>query len=459
MKSSLYLKKMKFEDKYFLEEKLGSGTFASVYRCKLKQAEADEPSPQMKPTLPSLGRKNATREIETSACFVRSPRTAAVKVFDKSNTRSMFREESKIWSSMAPHENCVMMLEAFEDDRYFYIVMERCSVSLSDALHWHALNRKDPKEQDIKHTCKGLLSGVNHLHEGGIVHRDVKPANILLAKGYALFGQPLVKLCDMGFAAKVSGSDSLSEVCGTPLYMAPEMLLSKRYDTKVDVWSCGVIAYLMILDVFPYGEGCFDMNEIKRKIRTGKVLPTFKAQNNSKQPSHEAVQFLASLLNRDPEERPSAKRALTLTYLDSSTPPSSKFQSAQSKELKRERRHKSITMEALCLEFSYSLGKKKNPYSIHCDDGSRLRRHSDAKAPTHGVADDVMKAPCNEVHDVVRKVDDELKSRQPSCSTHDDEDGVESVVSDESSTYMSSETEPLADVIPSFKPALSRIRM
>merc|ERR1712196_723309 len=95
------------------------------YMGKLKQAEADEPSPVTKPPL-------------------------AVKVFDRSNTRSEFRTEAEIWSSMAPHENCVMMLEAFEDDGYFYIVMEKCGASLAEALHWHAMNRKDPKEQDIK---------------------------------------------------------------------------------------------------------------------------------------------------------------------------------------------------------------------------------------------------------------------------------------------------------------------
>jgi serine/threonine protein kinase len=328
--------------------------------------------------------------------------------------------------------------------------MEKCGVSLSQALHWHALNRKDPTEQDIKHTLKGMLSGVNHLHECGIVHRDVKPMNVLLATGHTLFRQPLVKLCDMGFAVKVCGSGSLSEVCGTAPYIAPEMLLLRGYGTRVDVWSCGVIAYLMIIDVLPYGEGCFDTKEIKKLICTGKVLPTFKAQNNSKQPSHEAVQILASLLNRDPEERPSAKRALTSTYLDSSTPPPLKLHSAQSKKLQQERRCKSITIEALCLE---------PLYNIHCDDGSRLRRHSDAKAPTRTVADDVMKAPSNEVHDAVRKVDDELKYPPPSCSTNDDEEGAKSEVSDESSTYMFSEAEPLANVIPFFNPALSCIRM
>jgi hypothetical protein len=130
--------------------------------------------------------------------------------------------------------------------------------------------------------------------------------------------------------------------------------------------------------------------------------------------------------------------------LDSSTPPSLKLHLAQLNQRQQERRDKSITIEALCLE---------PPYSIHCDDGS------DAKAPTHAVAHDVMKTPSNEVHDVVREVDDELKSRPPSCSTKDDEDVVESVVSDESCTYMFSEAEPLADVIPSFKPSLSCIRL
>jgi len=455
MKAALFLKNPKFEDKYLLDKKLGSGSFASVYQCKAKQAEVDEASPQMKPRL-------------------------AVKVFDKSNTRSAFRMESKIWNSIAPHENCVMMLEAFEDDSYFYIVMEKCGVSLLQALDWHARKGKDPKEQDIKHTLVGLLSGVNHLHEYGIVHRDVKPQNILLAKGHTLLGQPLVKLCDMGLGAKISGSGSLSKVCGTAPYMAPEMLLLKGYDTRVDVWSCGVVAYLMILDVHPYGEGCFDKKEVEESIRTGKVLPTFKAQNNSKQPSREAVQFLASLLNRDPEERPSAKTALTLSYLDSSTPPSEKLHLPWSMQRQQERRHKSITIEALCLDIDPStptslklhlaqLQQRQQerrhksitiealclepPYSIHCDDGS------DAKAPTHAVAHDVMKTPSNEVHDVVREVDDELKSRPPSCSTKDDEDVVESVVSDESCTYMFSEAEPLADVIPSFKPSLSCIRL
>eukprot|EP00746_Dinoflagellata_sp_MGD_P002457 gnl/MRDRNA2_/MRDRNA2_104771_c0_seq1.p1 gnl/MRDRNA2_/MRDRNA2_104771_c0~~gnl/MRDRNA2_/MRDRNA2_104771_c0_seq1.p1 ORF type:complete len:435 (+),score=75.56 gnl/MRDRNA2_/MRDRNA2_104771_c0_seq1:79-1383(+) len=425
MKASRHLKKPKFEDKYLLDEKLGSGSFACVYQCTAKQVKADKRSPQMKPSL-------------------------AVKVFDKATNCSMFRTEAEIWSSMAPHQNCVTMLEAFEDDRYFYIVMEKCGVSLQQALHWHELNRKDPMDQDMIHTFKGMLSGVSHLHECGIVHRDVKPQNILLAEGHNLFGQPLVKLCDMGFGAKVSGSDSLSEVCGTTPFLAPEMLLLKGYGTRVDVWACGVIAYLMILDVLPYGEGCFDNKEMKRLIRTGRVLPTFKAQNNSQQPSLEAVQFLASLLIRNPEERPSAKEALAIAYLDSSTPPSLKLRQARSKKLQQKRRNKSVTIEALSLEV---------PPRLHDGEGSRPQRHPDTKAPSHAVADTAMKAPINEVHNVARKMDDEQKFQSSSCSTNYGEDGIDSVVSDESSTYMFGNAEPLANVVPSFKPAPSCISL
>lgn len=293
LKQSMSQRQAQFEHKYFLKQRLGDGSFAKVYACQAKE------------------------ETENADGVL------AVKVFDRKSQKGLrreYRNESKLMTMVTPNEHCVRMLDSFEDVRFCHIVMEKASCSVQEAF------LKSSKsclvsEQDLAHIFKCMLLGVQHLHECGIVHRDIKPANLLLADGDSLSNRPLVKLCDLGLATKLPTRGGLTEICGTAPYMAPEMLKKKKYLTSVDLWSCGVTAYLMLLGGFPYPCVRNETLQMKTAIIEGKVRPTFQAQKGFPQPSDEAVGFLNALLTRDPELRAGCARALSSKYISNSAKP------------------------------------------------------------------------------------------------------------------------------------------
>jgi len=166
-------------------------------------------------------------------------------------------------------------------------------------------------------------AGGSAFHHCGVVHRDIKPANLLLAAGADLADRPLVKVCDLGLGTKLPARGGLTEVCGTAPYMAPEMLIKKSaYHCEVDLWSCGVTAYLMLLGGFPYQCPKGNTKTTKEVIAEGKEKPSFKAHKGFAQPSDAAISFLRSLSNREPQLRAGCARALSSEYITSVMKPS-----------------------------------------------------------------------------------------------------------------------------------------
>jgi len=307
-KQSISLKNPRFEDEYIMvSRRLGEGSFATVFTCTKKNADTE-----------------CTKNSEEMA----------VKVFDRmaqKGLRREFRGERKLLSLVTPNEHCVQMLGAFESRKFCYIVMEKCGRSVQEVASTHT--PVQISEQDLAHLFRCTLKGIKHLHECGVVHRDIKPANLLLAQGSnsCLSSRPLVKICDLGLGTQLPARGGLSEICGTAPYMAPEMLLKqKAYHEGIDIWSCGVTAYLMLLGGYPYLDRCRDTTAIKDAIRQGRTRPTFRARPGFAQPSTTAVAFLSSLLQRDPEQRPDAEKALNSKYIRQLSEPSSPLKSLPS---------------------------------------------------------------------------------------------------------------------------------
>ena len=164
--------------------------------------------------------------------------------------------------SMISHPNVVKMYEYFETSQWIFIAME----CVRGGELFHYLDQVDLSEYEIAFIVKQLLEGVQYLHGCGILHRDIKPENILVEfygnredshkRSSSYFSQypkvKCVKITDFGLSKIVSSRDQVLDSCGTPAYVAPEVLLKQPYHKEVDVWALGIIMYLMVCKVLPF---------------------------------------------------------------------------------------------------------------------------------------------------------------------------------------------------------------
>lgn len=196
------------------------------------------------------------------------------------------------------HPNIVKMYEFFEDEKRYYLVTEICK---GGELFDEVLQRGKFSERDAAVLLKQVLSCVNYCHKNNIVHRDLKPENILLELNKE-FDQ--IKIIDFGTSLVYDPSKPLDEKLGTPYYIAPEVL-NKSYSSKCDIWSVGVITYILLSGQPPFN-GQTDQ-EIMKKVRTGKFDFADKCWNSI---SDNAKDFIRKLLTYEQDKRPTAEMAL-----------------------------------------------------------------------------------------------------------------------------------------------------
>ncbi|CAH0521857.1 unnamed protein product [Peronospora belbahrii] len=154
------------------------------------------------------------------------------------------KQEVEVMSSLN-HPNIVPLLDYFEEDRYYYIVTPLCT---GGELFDDLVKRKSYTEEDARVLMRKLAGAIHYLHSRGIVHRDLKPENILL-KTSAPGAE--VMIADFGFARPMNGSRH-GTACGTPGYVAPEVVQGEPYGAQVDCWSLGVILFILLCGYPPF---------------------------------------------------------------------------------------------------------------------------------------------------------------------------------------------------------------
>jgi calcium/calmodulin-dependent protein kinase I len=210
--------------------------------------------------------------------------------------RECLENEPKIMTLLSPHPNIVKLFDIFENEDSLCMVMELCEpFTLYDKIIQRTFS-----EHEAALLMKQLLEAISHCHKLGVVHRDIKPDNLLFDSRNNL------KVADFGSAVWLHEGTCMEGVVGTPYYVAPEVLMGRDYNEKVDVWSCGVILYIMLAGVPPfYGESVADIFEAV--LRGNLRFPTriFRSV------SPEAKDLLRKMICRDVSRRLSAEQALS----------------------------------------------------------------------------------------------------------------------------------------------------
>ncbi|KAI5324009.1 hypothetical protein L3X38_033082 [Prunus dulcis] len=172
--------------------------------------------------------------------------------------------EIKFLSSVC-HPNIVRLLKAFQNEGCIFLVLEFCNGgNLAAYIRQHGR----VQEQIARKFMQQLGAGLEILHSHHIIHRDLKPENILLS---CSDDDAVVKVADFGLSRSLHPGDYAEKVCGSPLYMAPEVLQFERYDGKVDMWSVGVILFELLNGCPPF-PGRTNVQVLKN-IKSSTCLP------------------------------------------------------------------------------------------------------------------------------------------------------------------------------------------
>ena len=188
------------------------------------------------------------------------------------------------------HPNIIKLHEVFFDseNKNVYLVLDY--YKRGDLYNF--LKGKPLKEKYAKKYMRQLASGLKYLHENNIIHRDLKLKNILVTDSNDIV------ISDFGFARDGDSNTMFDTLCGSPMYMAPEIMTHKSYDNKSDLWSVGVIMYELLFGTTPYHAK--NMIQLMKKIKKRDVIIP---EEYSELISDECKELLLSLLHRNPRRR------------------------------------------------------------------------------------------------------------------------------------------------------------
>ena len=257
-------------DKYEVKQKIGKGKFGLV----------------------KLGINKESKE------------KVAIKIMTKKNMDKSDLELAKVEIDIlkiAQHPNIIKLYDVFENEQHIYIIMEYCSGG--DLLSYFESHNYVLPESKVCEIIHKLSMAVYYLHSYGIVHRDLKPENILMTDSKLTAD---IRLLDFGLSKIIGNDEKCTEPYGTLTFVAPEVLQGKPYDKSVDLWSIGIITFLLLCGYLPFDDQHSE-REIARQTINDPVPFDYKIWNKF---SPEAKIFVNGLLQKKPEKRYTIKEVL-----------------------------------------------------------------------------------------------------------------------------------------------------
>jgi len=269
----------KIDNNYDIGEEIGRGAFSVVKRARHRRTGIDY----------------AVKFIEK-------------KLVDKQDLILLGRE-IEIMKKLE-HSNVLKLQEVYETEDIIALVMELVN---GGELFYKIVEKGNYSEKDAAKIVGQMIKGVEYLHGEGIAHRDLKPENLLCATDTREEFKPFrVVIADFGLSKAFDGGEDLTTSCGTPDYVAPEVITAEGvYDKSVDMWSCGVITYVLLCGFSPF----LSSNQ------TGLFEKIMKAEYDFPDPewthiSETAKDFIRKLLVKDPAIRYTASQCLQHPWLN-----------------------------------------------------------------------------------------------------------------------------------------------
>lgn len=264
------------EDEYILGDMIGRGASSKVYKC-LHKGKTEW----------------------------------ACKVLEKGRlNRKLVQTEIGILLKLR-HPHIIQLREVFETRTEIQLILELVT---GGELFERIVERGHYSEHDAAEAVRQILSALQYLHAHGVVHRDLKPENLLYESEHE---EAHLKLADFGLSKMLHRGDfTMKTLCGTVGYCAPEILLNKEYDASVDLWSLGVVTYIMLCGFEPFWDDTGEM-AVCRRIVEGEFSFPSPWWNDI---SDSAKNLITQLLHIEPLKRPTAVEALSHPWVRGETP-------------------------------------------------------------------------------------------------------------------------------------------
>ncbi|XP_007951486.1 serine/threonine-protein kinase DCLK1 [Orycteropus afer afer] len=322
-------------------------------------------------------------------CVERSTaREYALKIIKKSKCRGkehMIQNEVSILRRVK-HPNIVLLIEEMDVPTELYLVMELVKGGdLFDAI----TSTNKYTERDASGMLYNLASAIKYLHSLNIVHRDIKPENLLVYEHQD--GSKSLKLGDFGLATIVDGP--LYTVCGTPTYVAPEIIAETGYGLKVDIWAAGVITYILLCGFPPFRGSGDDQEVLFDQILMGQVdFPSPYWDNVS----DSAKELITMMLLVDVDQRFSALQALEHPWVNDDGLPENEHQLSVAGKIKKhfntgpKPNSTAAGVSVIALDHGFTIRRsgsldycqQPGMYWISAADGSRDLRQRSAAIPS-----------------------------------------------------------------------------